>query len=134
MAIKKTLPLKKNQKTPQKVRDLEELVSVAALLRPYLEKGVQALSKSQLIEFEAWVTSAEKVLANSSLPYPTRFQTVSDSFQQIYPMGPIWRFVDAKIREIWQGESGLREFHAVSLIFGILYEAVLRKTKNRASF
>ena len=125
----------KKKKPKKTLTDLEDVVSLGALLRPTIEEALSEVKASQMIAFRDIVTEAERVLAQSSSPLSERFEKTVRVLERTYVYGPLWRFVVGKIQEVSANpELGVKELSLVSMIVGSVFEAVdARVPKNRVA-
>lgn len=118
--------------------EIEDVISVAALLRPTMIKAVGALSVDELKNFREGLFNAERELANSRLEFRERFRRAQETLRIAYAFAPIWRFIAIRIEESWATAPSLtvKELSVVSLLFGILLEeteaCLARKTNKSA--
>jgi hypothetical protein len=118
--------------------EIDDVLSVGALLRPTITKAVGELSASDLSHFRDLLIEAERELANSRLEFRDRFQRAQEKLRAAYEYAPVWRFIAGRIEESWTGAATLtvKELSVVSLLFGIILEETEsrlgKKTKKRA--
>jgi hypothetical protein len=115
-------------KTPKKkeprFKDIEDVISVGALLRPTFVSAVKGLKTPQKEQLFDILLKAEKELARSELSFHQRFEGLKRILERTYVMGPMWRFIAGRIEETWREveEPGVKELSTVSLLVGILFE------------
>ncbi len=104
--------------------EIEDVISVGALLRPTIVKAVAELSAGDLAHFREILIEAERELANSRLEFRERFRRAQDKLRAAYAYAPVWRFIAARIEETWSEAHSLtvKELSVVSLLFGIILE------------
>jgi hypothetical protein len=118
--------------------EIEDVISIGALLRPTMVKAIGALSKRELHGLRGHLIGAERELANSRLEFRERFRRAQDTLRATYEYAPTWRFIAGRIEETWSNVSPLtvKELSIVSLLFGILLEETQgrlgKKTKKSA--
>lgn len=118
--------------------EIEDVISVGALLRPTIVKAVSELSAGELATLREIVIAAERELANSRLEFSERFRRAQEGLRATYDFAPAWRFISGRIAETWTGATTLtvKELSIVSLLFGILLEEtnarLAKKTKRSA--
>lgn len=128
------------QEKPKRIQfgEIEDVISVGALLRPTITKAVGKLRTSELRGFLDRVISAEEELANSRFEFRERFVRMQERLQSLYAYAPIWRFVAGRIEECWKPSPALtvKELSVVSLLLGITLEEtqsrIAKKTKKVA--
>lgn len=110
---------------------IEDVISIGALLRPTIVKAVSELKTSELEEFRGVLIAAEKELANSRLAFSERFVRAQEKLRTTFNYAPVWRFIATRIEETWKNAAPLsvKELSIVSLIFGMMLE----ETQNRIS-
>ncbi|MBS1962703.1 MAG: hypothetical protein JST04_10835 [Bdellovibrionales bacterium] len=118
--------------------EIEDVISVGALLRPTVAKAVTELSSTELTTLRERVIEAERELANSRLEFSERFRRAQECLRATYDFAPTWRFIADRIAESWTGATTLtvKELSIVSLLFGILLEetnARLAKKSKRSA-
>jgi len=104
--------------------EIEDVISIGALLRPTISKAVGELSVADLRAFRAHLIEAERDLANSRLEFRERFHSAQEKLRETYGFAPVWRFIAGRIEESWASAPTLtvKELSVVSLLFGILLE------------
>lgn len=104
--------------------EIEDVISVGALLRPTMVKAVAELSVAELRTLRERLIAAEQELANSRLEFRERFRRAQEELRATYEFAPIWRFIAGRIQDRWTDAETLtvKELSAVSLLFGILHE------------
>ena len=118
--------------------EVEDVVSIGALLRPTMTKAISELSIDELRAFRECLLRAEQELANSRLEFRERFQRAQEILRSTYSYAPVWRFIAGRIEESWSGAATLtvKELSIVSLLFGILHEEthsrLAKKSKKSA--
>lgn len=117
--------------------EIEDVISVGALLRPTIVKAVAALAAEDLSTIRDRLVSAERELANSRLEFRERFRRAQEILSTTYVYAPVWRFIAARIEERWADAPTLtvKELSVVSLLFGIMLEETesrLGKSKKSA--
>lgn len=118
--------------------EIEDVISIGALLRPTIEKAVGELPRSEIETFRKHVIEAERELANSRLEFRERFQRAQEKLVSTYAYAPVWRFISGRIEECWSEVETLttRELSIVSLLFGIMLEeaesGLARKTNRKS--
>ncbi len=124
-----------NQNTAQKKKplfgEIEDVISIGALLRPTIVKAVSELSAADAETVYKVIIAAERELANSRLNFGERFSRAQDALCATYQFGPAWRFISARIADAWTtaGALTVKELSIVSLLLGILLE----ETESRLS-
>jgi hypothetical protein len=119
---------------------IEDIISIGALLRPMIVKAVSELKSADLEEFRGKLIDAEKELANTRVIFAQRFENAQDKLRATYAYAPIWRFIGMRVEDAWKNSTGLtvKELSVVSLLFGIMLEEVQtrisfsKKTKRSA--
>ena len=108
--------------------DVEDVISVGALMRPTLAKAMATLTEAERHDLKAVLLEVETHLAKASLPYAERFGLIRETFTRTYRYGPIWRFISGRIEECWTTAltPSLREFSMVSLLIGMIFEEAHR--------
>ena len=118
--------------------EIEDVISIGALMRPTIVKAVAELSVTQSRELFDRLVDAERSLANSRLEFRERFQRAQECLRGAFVYAPVWRFIAGRIEEVWTSAPTLtvKELSIVSLLFGILLEETEaragRKTKKSA--
>ena len=121
-----------------KFGEIEDVISIGALLRPTISKAANALSVDEARAFHVRLIAAEREIANSRLEFRERFQRAQESLRSAYAFAPVWRFIAGRIEESWAGAATLtvKELSVVSLLFGILLEEtearIAKKSKKAA--
>lgn len=120
------------EKSPKKAPvfgQIEDVISIGALLRPTILKAVSELKISELRNFRELIIEAEKELANSRLAFSDRFSRAQEKLHATFTYAPVWRFIATRIEETWKNSASLtvKELSVVSLIFGMMLE----ETQNR---
>jgi len=120
-----------NSKKPSVFGQIEDVISIGALLRPTITKAVADLKPSDLESLRAVLIEAEKELANSRLAFGDRFARAQEKLRSTFIYAPVWRFIATRIEDSWKNSVSLsvKELSVVSLLFGILLE----ETQNRIS-
>ncbi len=123
------------KKTPKRIQfgEIEDVISIGALLRPTIAKAIGALRPNELQEFLDHLIAAEKELANSRVEFRTRFERAQERLRSLYAYAPIWRFIVGRIEECWKDAASLtvKELSVVSLLLGItLEETQIRLAKK----
>jgi len=119
--------LKKSDETKiGQVKDIEDVVSMGALLRPTLVSAVHDLKPEQLDDLNDILIDCEKSLSNSTVTLRTRLNQVAKKLEKTFVFAPIWRFISTRIEDVWaqNHEPSVRELSMVSLIIGMLIEEV----------
>ncbi len=135
--------MEKTQKKQPLFGQLEDVISIGALLRPTITKAVSELKPVELDEFRKILIDAEKELANSRLAFEERFIRAQEKLRSTFRFAPVWRFIATRIEETWKNSAtGLtvKELSLVSLIFGMMLEETqsrisvvsIKKTKKSA--
>jgi hypothetical protein len=111
--------------------EIEDVISVGALLRPTIVKAVAELEVEDLNTFRNHLIDAERELANSRLEFRERFQRAQEKLKASYKYAPAWRFIAGRIEESWIGANTLtvKELSVVSLLVGM----ILEETQTRIS-
>lgn len=128
------------KKTPKRIQfgEIEDVISIGALLRPTITKAIGELRPSELQGFLDHLISAEKELANSRVEFRSRFERAQERLRSLYAYAPIWRFVVGRIEECWKESPSLtvKELSLVSLLLGIALEEtqsrIAKKTQRSA--
>jgi hypothetical protein len=121
-------PMSNSDQTAQKKKplfgEIEDVISVGALLRPTIVKAVRELEVSELETVYGVVIAAERELANSRTVFGERFSRAQAALTATYQYGPAWRFISARIQDAWStaGSLTVKELSVVSLLLGILLE------------
>ena len=121
------------------LNEVEDIISIGALLRPTLVSAVSNLNETQIEELKEILISAEKELSCSDVAIKNRFLKLKNIFERTYKFESIWRFIATRIEETWSsvGVASVKELSIVSLILGILIEETQArlqvKTKKRKS-
>jgi hypothetical protein len=108
--------------------EVEDVISVGALMRPTLEKAMQTLSPEERLDLKKVLLEVETHLSNASCTYRERFQLIRETFVRTFRYGPIWRFISNRIEECWMNASSPdhKEFSMVSLLVGMIFEELNR--------
>lgn len=124
---KETDPQKKKPSKP--FRDIEDVVSIGALLRPTIVQAVEALGNAQRAELKEILIGVERELSDSSRPFQARFAGAQERFRRTFDFSPIWRFIAMRLEDTWKEveEPGVKELSIFSLLVGMLFE----ETSNR---
>ena len=103
---------------------VEDVISVGALLRPTIVKAISDLKPDELEGFCSALIAAERELANSRLGFRDRFIRAQEKLQKTYSYAPVWRFIAGRIEESWGKATTLtvKELSVVSLLFGMMLE------------
>ena len=119
-------------KSEPKFKDIEDVISIGALLRPTFTSAVKGLKLAQKEQLFEILLQAEKELAVSTEALPQRFARVKRTFERTYVMGPIWRFIAGRIEEVWREceKPSVKELSTVSLLVGILFEETERQLEQ----
>jgi hypothetical protein len=114
--------------------EIDDIISIGALLRPTIVKAVADLRASELQELREKLIDAERELANSRLEFRERFQRAQDILRTTYSYAPVWRFIVGRIEEVWTNAPTLtvRELSVVSLLFGILLESTQARLPKKS--
>ena len=124
---------KKAKKQPI-FRDIEDVVSIGALLRPTFVQAVAGLGHAEREELKAILIDVEKELSSSRYPLVERFASVREVLSRTYGFAPIWRFIAGRIEETWTQveKPGVKELSVVSLLVGMLFEETQSQLAARA--
>ena len=133
-----------NQKKIEEIKvnqfkDIDDVVSAGALLRPTLVSAVRELDRNQLIKLTEILIDCEKSLSDSSVSYKLRFNQVGKKLENTFEFAPIWRFIATRVNDVWTQcqNPSIRELSMISLMIGMLIEetqsAEARKNKKRKS-
>lgn len=116
--------MEKPQKKSAFFGQVEDVISVGALLRPTIVKAIAELNPRDLENLYRTVIEAERELANSRLEFRERFIRAQEKLRKTYSYAPVWRFIATRIEESWGSATTLtvKELSIVSLLFGILLE------------
>ncbi|RYZ67636.1 MAG: hypothetical protein EOP09_10700 [Proteobacteria bacterium] len=116
-------------------REIEDVISVGALLRPSFVKAVSELSDTERAQMKQILIEVECLLANSSRSFTDRFSQAQDSLTRTYRFGPTWRFITGRIEQTWREveSPSVKELSIVSLLVGMLFEQ-LEKSESVAEF
>jgi hypothetical protein len=119
------MEMNENQKKKPLFGEIEDVISIGALLRPTMTKAIDELSVAELRAFHERLIAAERELADSRNDFRERFRRAQESLRATYEFAPIWRFIAGRIEEVWTTAPTLtvKELSVVSLLFGILLEA-----------
>ncbi len=109
--------------------EIEDLISIGALLRPTIVKAISGLKTSELKEIHTILINAEKELANSRIAFNDRFSRAQEKLKKTFTYAPTWRFIATRIEETWKNSPSLstKELSAVSLLFGMMLEETERR-------
>lgn len=123
--------MEKNSKKTPVFGQIDDVISIGALLRPTIAKAVADLKISELDPLRSVLIEAEKELANSRLAFDDRFSRAQEKLRSTFVYAPVWRFIATRIEDTWKNSASLtvKELSVVSLLFGILLE----ETQNRIS-
>lgn len=115
--------------------EIEDVISIGALLRPTIAKAVDALSVDEARAFHESLIEAERGLADSRLEFRERFRRAQEGLRAAYAYAPTWRFIAGRIEECWASAPVLtvKELSAVSLLFGILLEETQARIARKKS-
>jgi hypothetical protein len=105
-------------------KEIEDVVSLGALLRPTIVKAIAALSTDEAEQLRTILIEAEKHLANSRADFRERFVQTQETLVKTYAFAPVWRFIAGRIEDTWKDAGALtvRELSAVSLLLGMMLE------------
>ena len=128
---------KNDEKTARKepvFRDIEDVISIGALLRPTISQAVAKLKSTEREELKQVLIDVERELSNSSRTYRARFERTREVLKRTYGFAPIWRFIAGRIDETWtEVESpSVKELSIVSLLVGMMFEENEARSENRA--
>lgn len=114
-------------------REIDDVVSVGALLRPTIVKAVEGLGKAELETLVDTLVEAERRLADSRVEFRERFASAQELLVRTYVFAPIWRFISGRIEDCWKNSESLtvRELSIVSLLFGMMLEEAQRCLAKR---
>lgn len=134
--------MEKNLKKVAVFGQIEDVISIGALLRPTMVRAVADLKTAEVEKLRRVLIEAEKELANNHLTLAERFKRAQEKLRATYSYAPVWRFIATRIEDTWKDSVslGVRELSLVSLLFGILLEEtqnrlatpIARKTKRSA--
>jgi hypothetical protein len=124
--------MQKPQKKTTFFGQIEDVISVGALLRPSIAKAVAELKPSDLEAFEKIVIEAERELADSRLEFRERFSRAQERMVRAHVFSPSWRFISGRIRECWESAPALtvKELSLVSLLLGMMLEAAQARIQD----
>ncbi len=127
-------PLSLPKKKPS-FGEIEDVVSIGALLRPTIVKAVSELKTEELEGFLAHIISAERELADGQRDFRARFSGAQEVLRSLYPYAPIWRFIVGRIEETWKEapELSVKELSLVSLLLGIMLEETQSRMAQKKS-
>lgn len=121
-------------KKPPVFRDIEDVVSVGALLRPTIVQAISALKPREREELKTILIDVEKELSSSRSPLTERFANVREIFARTFGFAPIWRFIAGRLEETWAQaeEPTVKELSVVSLLVGMMFEETQNQLAARA--
>jgi hypothetical protein len=113
-------------------KEIEDVVSIGALLRPTIMKAIAQLDAREVDALRAILIEAEKHLANSRSDFRERFARAQETLVKTYAFAPIWRFIAGRIEDTWKTATTLtvRELSVVSLLFGMMLEETQARTAS----
>ena len=119
------MEMNENLKKKPLFGEIEDVISIGALLRPTMTKEIDELSVAELRAFRERLIAAERELANSRNDFRERFRRAQECLRATYEFAPVWRFIAGRIEEVWTTAPTLtvKELSVVSLLFGIMLEA-----------
>jgi len=133
----KTSSAKETEKTAKKTpvfRDIEDVVSIGALLRPTIVQAIAQLKSGEREELKAILIEVEKELSSSRDPLAERFANAREIFSRTFGYAPIWRFIAGRLEETWTQveEPGVKELSVVSLLVGMMFEETQARLAARS--
>lgn len=107
-------------------KEIEDVISVGALLRPTFVKAVGDLAPVEREQIKSILIDVERALSNPMASYYERFSQAQDVFTRTYRFGPTWRFIAGRIEQSWREVEApsVKELSLVSLLVGMLFEQV----------
>ncbi len=124
---------KTNKRSPT-FKDIEDVISIGALLRPVISKAVSQVKTTDLESLYELLMACEQELASSHTAFEERFKRTQEALKATYAFGASFRFVADKIEETWKAVPSptVKELSAVSLILGSLLEETQNSFSSRA--
>jgi hypothetical protein len=115
-------------------KEIDDVVSLGALLRPTIVKAITALSSDETEKLREILIEAEKHLANSRTDFRERFERTQETLVKTYAFAPVWRFIAGRIEDTWKDATSLtvRELSAVSLLLGMMLEEAQGRSAVRS--
>jgi ABC-type transporter Mla subunit MlaD len=90
---------KTNKRSPT-FKDIEDVISIGALLRPVISKAVSQVKTTDLESLYELLMACEQELASSHTAFEERFKRTQEALKATYAFGASFRFVADKIEEI----------------------------------
>jgi hypothetical protein len=117
------------------LKDIDDVVSIGALLRPTFLNAISSLSLQQKEEFLKTLVDIEKELSNSSVSLTSRFGKVNSLFTRSFAYAPIWRFIAGKIEDVGNQSPSpsVKELSMVSLLIGMMFEETQSQLQSQTS-
>lgn len=114
----------KEKKKGPVFKDIEDVVSIGALLRPVISQAVSKLKGAEAEALLEILIHAEQELASTKTRFEERFVRTQEALKKTYSFGAAFRFVTSKIEETWKAVPNptVKELSAVSLILGSMLE------------
>lgn len=124
----------KNQNKGPVFKDIEDVVSIGALLRPVIAKAVSQVNPVQLASLNEILLNCEQELASTKIRFEERFSRTQELLNTTYTFGASFRFIVAKVEETWKAVPSptVKELSAVSLILGSILEETQNALSSRA--
>lgn len=114
-------------------RDIEDVISIGALLRPTIAQAVAKLKTEDRETLRQVLIDVEKELSSSSRSYRARFERTREVLKRTYGFAPIWRFIAGRIEETWSevAQPSVKELSVVSLLVGMMFEENEARLESR---
>lgn len=105
-------------------RDIDDVVSFGALMRPLIESAFADVSKKHFERLRQDLLMIEKTLAVPHRSYRHRIEQALQFFSKTYAYSPKFRFIEQRLRDFAQKteESNLNDFSTVALVIGAMVE------------
>ena len=117
------------------LKDIEDVISIGALLRPTFFQAISGLSYKQKEEFLKTLLEIEIELSKSSVSFTQRFKKTNEIFGRTFGYAPIWRFIAGRFQDVWSEVEtpSVKELSIVSLLVGMLLEETQSQLKSYSS-
>lgn len=133
-ATKRDTTKEKIEKKGLVFKDIEDVISIGALLRPVISKAVSQVKTPELDSLLEVLIDCEQALASSKVRFEERFYRTQELLKSTYSYGATFRFISSKIEETWKAVPSptVKELSAVSLILGSILEETQAALSSRA--
>ncbi len=104
--------------------DIEDVVSLGALLRPTLEASMKSLSSREHEMLKEYFADVEKALAIPHRSYRVRMERGLEAFAKTFVVSPCFRFIQNRLVDLVErsSEATLTDFSKMTLVVGMLVE------------